>query len=204
MGALKTGLVDYSIEPSEMPEYLKDYVDNLFKKIGDLPAIDEDSMEKIFDELLNQTGHDFSLYKRTTINRRIKRRMAVHQLKTLDGYATYLEQNHDEAEALFRDLLISVTNFFRNPKTFDQVQNKIIPKLFRHRSPDDTIRVWVIGCSTGEEAYSLGILLQEHIQELKKISRYRYLPRTLISIISKKLAGASILPAFQPTFLLKD
>ncbi|KXS41912.1 MAG: hypothetical protein AWU59_1884, partial [Methanolobus sp. T82-4] len=168
MSALKTGLVDYSIEPSEMPEYLRDYVDNLFKKVEDLPAIDEDSMERIFDELLKQTGHDFSLYKRTTINRRIKRRMAVHQLKTLDGYATYLEQNHDEAEALFRDLLISVTNFFRNPKTFDQVQNKIIPKLFRHRSPDDTIRVWVIGCSTGEEAYSLGILLQEHIQELKK------------------------------------
>ena len=167
MSALNTGLVDYSVEASEMPEYLKDYVENLFKK-EDQPAIDEDSMEKIFDELLTQTGHDFSLYKRTTINRRIKRRMAVHQLKTLNGYANYLGQNHDEAEALFRDLLISVTNFFRNSKTFDQVQDIVIPKLFKNRSLDDTLRVWVIGCSTGEEAYSIAILLQEYMENLEQ------------------------------------
>ena len=169
LSALRTGLVDYSIlEPSDMPEYLNDYAETRFHSPETVPAISEDAMQKIFDELLIQTGHDFSHYKRTTINRRIKRRMAVHQLKKIEGYASFLEQNHDEADALFHDLLISVTSFFRNPQTFDRIQKKVIPELFKGRSPDDVLRVWVLGCSTGEEAYSIAIMLQEYMQELKR------------------------------------
>jgi len=117
--AIGTGLVDYELPPAEMPAYLIAYVTHAFGKPG-RPATApapraENAMKKIFILLRAQTGHDFSQYKPSTIQRRIERRMAIHQIETIDGYVTYAQQAPAEVEALFRDLLIGVTSFFPRP-----------------------------------------------------------------------------------------
>jgi len=162
------GMADYILPPEEMSAQLIAYVTQVFGKIIHPASRAEDTIRKIFNLVLVQTGHDFSHYKKGTIIRRVERRMAVHNIKNIDEYVSYLEQKHAEVEALFRDFLISVTSFFRNPKTFDTFNEKVIPGLFAGKYAGESIRVWVPGCSTGEEAYSLGILFQEHMEKLKQ------------------------------------
>jgi two-component system, chemotaxis family, CheB/CheR fusion protein len=130
---------------------------------------DEDMLKKIFNLLRAQTGHDFSHYKQNTIIRRIERRMAIKNIKSVEEYVLYLEQKPAEVEALFHDFLIGVTSFFRNPMAFEALQKKVIPYLFTGKNSDSTIRIWVLGCSTGEETYSISILLQEQMEMLKQI-----------------------------------
>ncbi|HSW63171.1 MAG TPA: chemotaxis protein CheB [Dissulfurispiraceae bacterium] len=170
--AIATGLVDFVLPPAEMPAQLIAYAAHVFGKafrpVSPQPPKTEDALKKIFILLRSHTGHDFSQYKQNTINRRIERRMAVHQIDRLDGYFAYLQQTPAELEALFRDLLIGVTNFFRDPEAFAALENHVIPRLFEHKPSGSTIRVWIAGCSTGEEAYSLAILLQEYIETLKQ------------------------------------
>jgi two-component system CheB/CheR fusion protein len=166
--AIATGLVDYILPPAEMPNQLIAYVTQVFGKRPKTAPRAEDSMIKIFNLLRIQTGHDFSHYKQNTIIRRMERRMAINNIKSVDEYVHYLELKPAEVEALFRDLLIGVTSFFRNPAAFEALQKKVIPYLFTDKHPDSTIRIWVPGCSTGEEAYSIGILCQEHIELLKQ------------------------------------
>ena len=154
--ALATGLVDYELPPAEMSAQLIAYVSHAFGKLEPhsavLPAKIENALKKIFVLIRAQTGNDFSQYKPSTIHRRIDRRMAVHQIDTVENYVKYLQQTPVEVEALFRDLLIGVTNFFRDPETFKVLEDQIIPKLFAGRRADTVIRVWSTGCSTGEEA----------------------------------------------------
>jgi two-component system CheB/CheR fusion protein len=162
---IATGLVDYELPPAEMPAQLMAYVTHAFGS-PPRPATTpvpktENTLKKVFILLRAQTGHDFSQYKPRTIHRRIERRMAVHQIDTMDGYVKYLQQTPGEVEALFRDLLIGVTNFFRDPAAFKALEEGIIPKLFSGKPSDSLIRIWSPGCSTGEEAYSLAILLAE-------------------------------------------
>lgn len=170
--AIATGLVDYELPPAEMPAQLVAYVNQGFVKSRQSPifhaAKNEGCLRKIFILLRAQTGHDFSQYKPSTIHRRIERRMDVHQIETIDSYAKFLQQTPSEVEALFRDLLIGVTNFFRDPEAFQVLEDEIIPKLFADKPVGGVIRVWSSGCSTGEEAYSLAILLQERIEALKQ------------------------------------
>jgi len=170
--AIATGMVDYELPPAEMPAQLIAYAAHAFGKsfrTASLPAPRaENALKKIFILLRVQTGHDFSQYKPSTIERRIKRRMAVHQVEAIDGYVRYLQQTPAELEALFRDLLIGVTHFFRDPEAFKTLEAQIIPKLFAGKPAGALIRVWVPGCSTGEEAYSIAILLQEHLESLKQ------------------------------------
>jgi two-component system CheB/CheR fusion protein len=170
--AIATGLVDYELPPAEMPAQLMSYVAHAFgnpPRAATVPAPKtENALKKIFILLRAQTGHDFSQYKPSTIYRRIERRMAIHQIETMDGYVKYLQQTPTDVEALFRDLLIGVTKFFRDPEVFKALEEKIIPKLFIDKAADAVIRVWSPGCSTGEEAYSLAILLQEHLEALKQ------------------------------------
>ena len=170
--ALSTGLVDYELPAAEMAEQLINYVAHAFGKSPWPASIavpkNENSLKKIFILLRAQTGHDFSLYKPNTINRRIERRMAVHQILSIDGYIKFLQQTPAEVEALFRDLLIGVTNFFRDTEAFNSLEQLVIPKLFAGKPAGSVIRIWVPGCSTGEEAYSIAILLQEHTEVLKK------------------------------------
>ena len=170
--ALATGLVDYELPPAEMAAQLIAYAVHAFGKsprqASAAPPKAENALKKIFILLRAQTGHDFSQYKPNTIHRRVERRMAIHQIGTIAGYVKYLHQTPAEVEALFRDLLIGVTRFFRDPEAFKALEEQIIPKLFVGKPVGDSIRVWVPGCSTGEEAYSLAILLQERLEAIKQ------------------------------------
>ena len=141
------------------------------------PAIDPDAEEataaltSIATILRNKTGHDFHGYKHGTFLRRIQRRMQVTEIASLPGYIEALRTQADEAQQLFNDLLIGVTQFFRDASEFELLERKVIPSLFKDKSHGDQLRVWVIGCSTGEEAYSLAILLCEHMATLDEVPR---------------------------------
>jgi two-component system, chemotaxis family, CheB/CheR fusion protein len=167
--AIATGMVDFVLAPHEMPAKLLAYIAHAFS--GAQPpspssaSHPDNAFESIFFLLRSQTGHDFSQYKRNTIRRRVERRMAVHQIKQMEDYVRYLQLTPTEVNALFRDLLIGVTNFFRDADIFQEIQGQVVPQLFAGKPAGSTIRVWVPGCSTGEEAYSLAILLKEHIDE---------------------------------------
>lgn len=170
--AIATGLVDYQLPPAEMPAQLIAYVLHALGKLprSGVPATPktEGALKKIYLLLRAQTSHDFSQYKPSTIYRRIERRMAVHELETIEDYVKYLQQTPPEIEALFRDLLIGVTSFFRDPDVFQALQEQVIPKLFEGKPASSAVRVWSAGCSTGEEAYSLAILLVEQMEALKQ------------------------------------
>lgn len=170
--AISTGLIDFELSAQEMAAQLISYVShapwtNQRPTVALVPTLEND-LKKIFVLLRAQTGHDFSGYKASTIIRRVERRMAVHQIDGLERYAAYLQQMPLEVEALFRDLLIGVTSFFRDPEMFSIVEAEVIPKLFEHQHVGATIRAWSVGCSTGEEAYSLAISLQEHLEVVKQ------------------------------------
>jgi two-component system CheB/CheR fusion protein len=165
--AIATGTVDFILPPAEMPAQIIAYVSQLFGK----PALSsiaasrggEDTFRKIFILLRSQTGHDFSLYKHNTVARRIERRMAVQQVAELADYVSCLQQSPAEVEALFYDLLIGVTSFFRDRDVFSALATDVIPRLFAGKKDDSPIRIWTTACSTGEEAYSIAILLQEQM-----------------------------------------
>ena len=168
--AIATGLVDYEMLPAQMPGQLIAYATHAYGRLSTSGTVvapqAENARKKIFVLLRAQTGHDFSGYKPSTIHRRIARRMALQQVETMDGYVRYLQQTPAEIEALFRDLLIGVTSFFRDPDAFQRLAEDVIPQLFVGKTPNSVIRVWSAGCSTGEEAYSLAILLQERMEAL--------------------------------------
>jgi two-component system, chemotaxis family, CheB/CheR fusion protein len=167
---IATGIADYELEPAAMLPQLIAFASQAFHK---LPASDFDSkldvtMQKVFSLLRSQTGHDFSLYKPNTLYRRIARRMAVQHIESMQDYVKYLQGSSVEVEALFRDILIGVTSFFRDPEVFDVLEKQIIPQLFKNKaSATDVVRVWISGCSTGEEAYSIAILIREFLEETK-------------------------------------
>jgi two-component system CheB/CheR fusion protein len=167
--AIATGLVDYVLPPAEMPAALLSYVRHSFtreERKGEEPTERAgELLQKIFILLRAQTRHDFAGYKPNTVRRRIERRMAVHRIETLADYVRYLQQTPLEVQTLFRELLIGVTRFFRDPEAFTTVSLEVVPHLFEGRNPGDAVRVWVPGCSTGEEAFSLAMLLFEYAQE---------------------------------------
>ena len=170
--AINTGLVDFVLPPAEMATQLFAYVAYPFGTFAGqisppLPK-SESALKKIFVLLRAQTGHDFSLYKQNTVKRRIERRMAVQQIVDLGNYVSFCQNTPAEVEALFRDLLIGVTSFFRDPEAFAALEAKVVPRLFADKPAGTTIRVWICGCSTGEEAYSIAILLQEQMDKLKR------------------------------------
>jgi len=170
--AISTGLVDYVLPAADMPAQLMAYAVHAFGRPPRPATVQEPKAEselkKIFVILRAQTGHDFSQYKPSTINRRIERRLAVNQIKRLDGYVKYLQQTPQEVESLFRDLLIGVTNFFRDPEAFAALETTVIPRVFTDKPSGSIVRVWICGCSTGEEAYSIAILFQEYVETSKQ------------------------------------
>ena len=126
-----------------------------------------DALHKIFILLRTQTGVDFTDYKHTTIRRRIQRRMLLHTIDRMDQYVRFLQDHADEVDALYQDFLINVTSFFRDPESFRTLKKKVFPSLVKNRAPGQPLRVWVPGCSTGEEAYSIAISLQEFLGNKK-------------------------------------
>jgi two-component system CheB/CheR fusion protein len=196
--AIQTGLVDLVLAPSAMPAQLMAYVTRSYNRVPRMAAsvipLPEALLNKVFVLLRSQTGHDFSQYKPNTIGRRIERRMAVHQVDTLDAYVQYLQRTPLEVEALFRDLLIGVTSFFRDPEAFAVLEQLVIPQLFAGKSAGGTLRAWSPGCSTGEEAYSVAILLHERLVALKQSIKVQVFA-TDIDSRSIAIARAGIYPA---------
>jgi two-component system CheB/CheR fusion protein len=170
--ALATEFVDYVLPASELPARLLEYV----RHPAHQPLRTEDhagqtkpahALQKIFHLIRAQTGHDFSFYKRNTVFRRIERRMNSHQLADFTHYVRFLQQTPAEVTALFKELLIGVTKFFRDREAFEQLQVRLLP-LLRQKPDGSTVRVWAPGCSTGEEAYSLAIVLLEALNGLDR------------------------------------
>ena len=177
--AISTGYVDFAIPVEEMGAKLVEFarglslLDGLAE--GGAPRSEESAMAaerlEIYAILRNQVGHDFSGYKPKTFLRRVQRRMQVTHLATLPAYVVRLRQDSAEAHALFRDLLINVTNFFRDNDAFETLASQVIPRLFEGRGANDTVRIWIPGCATGEEVYSIAILLREHMDGLTGVPR---------------------------------
>jgi two-component system, chemotaxis family, CheB/CheR fusion protein len=167
--AIATGMVDLVLPLAEIPAAIINYVrtrpDVSVPKDGEhLEGDDSRLIEKILTLLNVRTTRDFSRYKRSTITRRIVRRMQIQRMQQLQEYLGLLRQNGSEAQALADDLLINVTSFFRDPDVFDNLAEQVLPKLFEGKGPGDEIRVWSAGCATGEEAYSLAMLLIEEAE----------------------------------------
>jgi two-component system CheB/CheR fusion protein len=174
--ATATGLVDHVLPVEQMPAKLLEYRDYLLsvadRKDGDGTRNDTaEHLATISAVLRAKTGHDFSKYKEKTVTRRIQRRMQVLQADTVPAYITCLRDDPNEAELLFRELLIGVTQFFRDPDAFDALQEAAIAKLVQRGEADNPIRIWVPACSTGEEAYSLAILVREAMEQQGTDSR---------------------------------
>jgi len=165
--AIETGLVDYVLAPSEMPKRLIQYFKHpaaIQHKPEDKDKKEPDPLRQILAFLANRTRHDFSQYKENTVIRRIERRMTVTRSRSSSEYLKLLNRDRGEARSLFQDLLIGVTNFFRDPETFDFLKKQVVPELISKKGREG-LRVWVPGCATGEEAYSVAIILNECLEE---------------------------------------
>lgn len=166
LSAIKTGLVDYVMPVDQLPVTLAGY---LGERYGTWPEPSEpaqpdspEALRQIFDLVGARTGHDFSAYKPNTVARRLERRMAVNRITRLRDYLRVLHSDPGEVDSLFRDFLIGVTSFFRDPEAFANLEQVVLPALIPARSGSpESVRIWVPGCSTGEEAYSLAMLFQE-------------------------------------------
>jgi two-component system CheB/CheR fusion protein len=170
--AIATGLVDFVLPVQEIPAKLIAYVrgfGTLDERLSEREqaARVAAACDAICRILRRQVGHDFSGYKEKTFVRRVQRRMQVLQLGEIDAYVERLNQEPEEARLLFRDLLISVTNFFRDKEAFEELEARVIPRILEGKGADDTVRVWVPGCATGEEVYSIAILLREGMDKLR-------------------------------------
>jgi two-component system CheB/CheR fusion protein len=170
--AIATGLADFVLPPEQMPEALLKFVRHPYIKSspdqsgGPLP--EENQLDNLLALLREETGVDFNFYKPSTILRRIERRMGIAQSITVEEYVRHLQRSSQEVKALYKDLLISVTKFFRDPEAFEVLRKKVIPEMFAAASPDQPIRIWVAGCATGEEAYSIAMLCADHLENSEK------------------------------------
>lgn len=172
--AMSSGVVDLICDPADMPGRIIEYSKNRdrtalqqseFPNEGETE--DESALLRIFRIFRQQHNVDFSLYKPATIHRRIERRMQLTAANSFADYVTRVETEREEADHLFRDLLVEVTHFFRDPEAFQYMRNTVIPELLERSEEDRAIRVWVAGCATGEEAYSVAILLHDEIEKRK-------------------------------------
>jgi two-component system CheB/CheR fusion protein len=174
--AIAAGVVDLVLPVEKMAARLADYARNF----GNIDAVIEgdrrndaqpsswrNGYQAIYVILHKQLGHDFSGYKEKSFPRRVRHRMQVLQVTSLQNYVTRLRDEPEEVTLLFRDLLIGVTNFFRDPGAFEVLEKSIIPELFKDKGAGDNVRIWVPGCATGEEVYSIAILLREHMNTLR-------------------------------------
>ena len=170
--AIATGLADYILPPDKMPESLLEYTKRTIPPGPPKPSLietmDGRAVQKIHMVLRSGTGHDFSLYKKNTIIRRIQRRMNVHHLDTTTDYLSFLQQNPQEVSALFKEILIGVTSFFRDPEAFETLKARALMGILKDKPFNSPVRMWVPGCATGEEAYSIAILVHECMQALKQ------------------------------------
>ncbi len=160
--------IDIVAEPRELPSRLNEFLKRIpvLRSDTDVEIKDKSSLEKITILLRTYTGNDFSLYKKNTVYRRIERRMAIHNIDKIASYVLFLNDNPNEIEILFRELLIGVTNFFRDAVVWENLKENILPDIITKLEPGSILRAWVPGCSTGEEAYSLAIVFKEVLEKI--------------------------------------
>jgi two-component system, chemotaxis family, CheB/CheR fusion protein len=170
-GAILTGAVDHVLPVDQMPARLVEHLARLRDGQGSNPERVREEISghlgKVCAVLRRETGHDFRHYKQTTLVRRVRRRMNEVRVDSVYAYMDHLNHDANEVEQLFRDLLISVTHFFRDPEAFELLAAKVVPQLFEGKDADSSVRVWIPGCATGEEAYSIAMLLREHLDGLE-------------------------------------
>jgi len=171
--AVASGHVDFILPPQKIALELAKigrhpYVagTSSLETTDELPLSDPNLLEQIFTLLRTSTGADFTHYKHATIKRRIMRRLVIHHFQKLEDYVAYLQKTPPEVAALYQDILIPFTTFFRDPESFEALKNKVFPKLMMDRPPEASIRIWIPGCSTGEEVYSMAISLLEFLEDL--------------------------------------
>jgi two-component system, chemotaxis family, CheB/CheR fusion protein len=177
--AINTGLADFILPPKDMPDALLKFV--LHPAIATHPLAQEEyppineanPIAHILGLIKDYANVDFNQYKPATVLRRIERRAGIRQCRDVSEYLVLLRESESERKTLFKELLIGVTKFFRNPEAFESLQQTVIPQLFAGKQPEDIIRVWVAACSTGEEAYSLAILLAEHRDKINALNEIK-------------------------------
>ncbi|PSR51848.1 histidine kinase [Adhaeribacter arboris] len=199
--AIATELIDDVLPVAEIPARIVAYRDSLgtveIALVAEQrPEQHQQALREIFAQLRLRTGHDFSNYKRATLLRRIERRINVRDLPDLPSYAAFLQQNIEESQALLKDLLISVTNFFRDKKPFAALEQDILPVIFQDKRSEDEIRIWVAGCATGEEAYSLAMLVAERTLDVVDAPK--------VQIFATDLDAAAIGTAREGIYTLND
>ncbi|NBC29227.1 MAG: PAS domain-containing protein [Spirochaetes bacterium] len=166
--AVATGIVDFVLPPGRIAAELLSYAEGSVALMGETGSPDlgaPDHLSKIFLLIKRRAGVDLSYYKESTIVRRVERRMGINRIDDLNQYLTFMEENPQEVTILFKEILIGVTKFFRDPEAFEVLAEEVLPEIFENSGSNGAIRVWVPGCSTGEEAYSLAILLAEFAEE---------------------------------------
>ena len=194
--AIETGLVDYVLSPAEMPDRLIEF----FKHPASLEPNPEqkqktkaDYLRRILVFLANRTRHDFSQYKESTLVRRIERRMTVTRSRNVEEYLDFLNRNPAESRSLFQDLLIGVTSFFRDPEAFSYLKERVLPEVVAGGRRSDPFRVWAPGCATGEEAFSVAIILKELLEE-KNVARQLLIFGTDIDVQAIEKARQGVYP----------
>lgn len=189
--AIASGNYDFILDPKKIPQQIANYVYQkaLTARFSEPASDQEDSSLLELNKLIkSHTPHDFSEYKRPTIVRQVIRRMAAINADTIEDYVQLLKSDPEEIATLSNQFLIGVTNFFRDPEAFDVIRNKVIPEIVKNKLLVDTIKVWIIGCATGEEAYSMAILIKEHLIDIKKDMEVKIFAS---DIDKKALASAS-------------
>jgi two-component system, chemotaxis family, CheB/CheR fusion protein len=167
--AIAAEIPDFMLSPEEMAKELTRIANHPQIALSKTIPLEQEKVETEFKKIImmlkSSFGVDFTHYKETTVNRRITRRMVVNKTENMEKYLDYLRTNPNELQTLFDDLLIGVTNFFREPNTFIALKEKVFPELVQKKSPIESLRIWVPGCSTGEEAYSIAIAIHEYLEE---------------------------------------
>lgn len=196
LSAIRSGAADFVLDVEEIPAQLlqldKAYQDN-FAYLNDdrnLVRADDDVYKQLIRILRSRTGNDFSHYKQPTIRRRIARRMVIAKVADPEAYLDLVKNDYKEQENLFNDILIPVSYFFRDSKVFDMLSETAFPKIIEHKSENDTIRIWVAGCSTGEEAYSIAICIHEFLMAKNMQIKVQLFASDISeNVISKARAG---------------
>ena len=169
--AISTGVVNYVLPVAQMPKVISSYAHHPYIDSidpGDLPAEKSSTLKQLIHLIKVRRDYDFTGYKHGTLVRRIERRMGLHGLLKQEDYVAFLKANPDEVDALFRDLLIGVTEFFRDPEAWKELESAVIAPLVASKDKDDAIRIWVPGCSTGEEAYTMAMVVQDRVRRARK------------------------------------
>ncbi len=174
--AIAAGLADVVAPVRELPDRILAYVRHAPLHVRTVPVPaegDRSALEKVAIVLRSRTGHDFSLYKSSTVLRRIERRMGIHQIDRIATYVQYLQKNPQEVDLLFRELLIGVTSFFRDPAAWDQLRDEVLPPVLASHPQGSVLRAWSAGCSTGEEAFSLAVVFREAVEKVAPRADFR-------------------------------